>query len=298
MDETTFENTVFIRQMGVRLDSGSSSMLAARLVNMENPDINGLVFQRAEATLTDALKNRVGTERSRIQPLDRLQSELKKLESEHRALADRQKQKEQLIRELSDIKRELGELEVREQRLAKIGKLIETRKKIDEGLKKETRLIETVKQLGEIEAAIAKLRLHADARTKSIQQPGQIAQQPGIAGTAQQEGYVPEEERRADEGLRMEENRPALSKKPLLSGIAFRIALLVLCAAALPAFVVLMFDPFGIGFGGFGRGPILPYLYIPVMILCGLAGAALFKGILKERRSRREGGESYGIRPF
>src|SRR5690606_8691298 len=46
MDEATFENTVFIRQREIRLDSGSSSALAARLVNMGSPDPDGMVFQR------------------------------------------------------------------------------------------------------------------------------------------------------------------------------------------------------------------------------------------------------------
>ena len=139
LDEVTFENTVFIRQMGVRLDSTGSSVLAARLVNVDDPDIDGLAFQRAEAALTDALKNRVGTERSRVQPLDRLQSELRRLESEHGTLAGRQKEKEKLMRELSEIKDRIRHFETQEQLLVKIGELIETRKKIDEGMKREAR---------------------------------------------------------------------------------------------------------------------------------------------------------------
>src|SRR5690606_16522264 len=151
MDEMTFENTVFIRQMGVRLDSSGSTILAARLVNLDSPDIDGLIYQRAEAALTDALKNRVGTERSRIQPLDKLQSELKRLESEHKVLEGRQKEKEKLMQELSEIRAKLRELEKQEHKLAKIGELIEIRKKIDEGMRKEVRLSETVKQLAEID---------------------------------------------------------------------------------------------------------------------------------------------------
>ena len=143
MDEMTFENTVFIRQMGVRLDSSGSTILAARLVNLDSPDIDGLIYQRAEAALTDALKNRVGTERSRIQPLDKLQSELKRLESEHKVLEGRQKEKEKLMQELSEIRAKLRELEKQEHKLAKIGELIEIRKKIDEGMRKEVRLSET-----------------------------------------------------------------------------------------------------------------------------------------------------------
>jgi len=255
MDESTFESTVLIRQMEVRLDNGSSSVLAARLVNMDSPDIDGLVFQRAEAVLTNAVKNKVGTERSRTQPLDKLQSELKRLETEYKALAERQREKEKLLQELSEIKAGLRRLEAQEHRLVKIGELIGTRKRIDDGMKKEARLSETVKQISEIESTIGKLHSPDDSGGKTTQKHDETgAVQPG-------------------------RYRPGMTSKAM---IAFRIVLLLLCAAVLLASAVLMFAPAG---SEFAAVPIPPYVYAAAMPICVLIGAMLAKGILDERKN-------------
>ncbi|NMA33873.1 MAG: AAA family ATPase [Clostridiaceae bacterium] len=263
LDEVTFENTVFIRQMGVRLDSTGSSVLAARLVNVDDPDIDGLTFQRAEAALIDALKNRVGTERSRVQPLDRLQSELRRLESEHGTLAGRQKEKEKLMRELSEIKDRIRHFETQEQLLVKIGELIETRKKIDEGMKREARLSETAKQLGEIETALAKLYSH-DAPGGAILQPEQ--------GNADPDRILP--------GKSIPD-RP-LSGKPMPVRTVLRISLLALCAVAALISGVLLLAPVG---SISGMVPIPPYVYAAVMPVCVLTAVKLTRDMLAERKN-------------
>ncbi len=163
IDEAAFDNTVFIRQMKVRLDPDGSSDLAARLANTESSCADGLLYQRAEAALTDALRNRVGTDRTRTQPLDKLEAELKKLESEHVALAGRQKQRESLRSELTEVKRRLSRLEECEHWLNELGRLIEIRKKIDAGMKKEACLCEAASNLEDVEGRLSRLR--ADAST-------------------------------------------------------------------------------------------------------------------------------------
>lgn len=257
MDEMTFENTVFIRQMGVRLDSSGSTILAARLVNLDSPDIDGLIYQRAEAALTDALKNRVGTERSRIQPLDKLQSELKRLESEHKVLEGRQKEKEKLMQELSEIRAKLRELEKQEHKLAKIGELIEIRKKIDEGMRKEVRLSETVKQLAEIDQALEKLYAREDTRK-------QTTLQPGTADVPRRKRADSERKRRTGESRR--------------TGVM--TVFMLLCIIAALASGVLLFVPLG------GRSDIIPaspYFYAAATAICVLAGTILLRGILQRK---------------
>lgn len=253
MDEATFENTVFIRQREIRLDSGSSSVLAARLVNMGSPDPDGMVFQRAEAALTDALKNRVGTERTRVQPLDRLKSELDRLRAEHRSLTERQKEKEKLLGELSEIKAKLGRLDARERLLEKIGELIETRKKIDDGMKKEARLSETARQLAEIEAAL---------------------EGPYPAGG-------PGEER--DGGRKGAGRAPTGRERRTgpLSGNVFRTLLLILCAAAALVSGVLLFVPAD---SIFGTIRIPQYVFAAVMPICVLVGVILLRDMSVERK--------------
>jgi uncharacterized protein YhaN len=104
MDEETFRRTAFIGQMDVRIGSSDSSELAARLANVKDTGFEGLSFQRAEAALTNVLKNRIGTERTRTQPLDKLEARLGQLEAEQERLAARQKLRYNLKEELAGVK--------------------------------------------------------------------------------------------------------------------------------------------------------------------------------------------------
>ncbi len=180
MDEATFTRTAFIGQMDVRIGSSGSSELAARLANAKDTGSEGLSFQRAEAALANALKNRIGTERTRTQPLDRLEARLRQLEEEHARLTYRQKQRQSLKDELSDVKARLAGLDAQEQYLAIVEELIDTRKKIDAGIKKETNLTETAALLKDMDRKLSGLLEQERAAAENTGRNG---------GTSRESGY-------------------------------------------------------------------------------------------------------------
>ncbi len=149
MDEATFIRTSFISQMGLVISNRGLSELAARLANVNDTGLEGLSFQKAEAALTDALKSRIGTSRSRTQPLDKLEARLKQLGAEHTRLAARQEQRLTLKEELVGVKSRLKCLEEQECYLGKVRVLVDTRKKIDAGIKREANLRDIVAMLEE-----------------------------------------------------------------------------------------------------------------------------------------------------
>jgi DNA repair exonuclease SbcCD ATPase subunit len=157
IDEATFVRTAFIAQTDVRVSGSGSSELAARLANVRETGVEAMSFQRAEAALTNALKNRIGTGRTRIQPLDKLEARRKQLREEHAMLRRRQEQRQSLKEELADVKERLAGLEAREQYLAKVGELVEARKKIDAGIKKEAGLRDTAALLEDTERKLSEL---------------------------------------------------------------------------------------------------------------------------------------------
>ena len=153
MDGATFERTVLIRQLEVRLDDDSSAALAGRLANAASSGFEDVSFSRAERALTEALKNHVGTGRTTTQPLDKLEVRLKQLETEHDRLKGQQEQKKSAQEEWQRVQIRHRSLETEMQFLEHIGELVKVRKALDANLKKEAGLKEAQKKLIELEKA-------------------------------------------------------------------------------------------------------------------------------------------------
>ncbi|OPX45781.1 DNA replication and repair protein RecF [Ruminiclostridium hungatei] len=131
INESLFERTVFIRQLGTRLDGASSKDLIERISNMGQSGYEDISYKKAHSALKEALKSQVGTGRSYTRPLDlidrrleelfrmqrqskdkamlRLESEdrLKELEAEIAVLYDRERLLS-LASEFSEVKEEIG----------------------------------------------------------------------------------------------------------------------------------------------------------------------------------------------
>ncbi len=153
MDEATFTRTVFIRQMELRLDEDDSAALAGRLANVASTGNDEVSFNKAEKAISDALKNSVGTGRTRIQPLDRLEARLAQLQEASGRLLGERERTFSAARELQDARERCSTLEAGEKYLEDIRKLIELRRTLDGYMKKEAVLKDTVRQLKEREAA-------------------------------------------------------------------------------------------------------------------------------------------------
>ncbi len=154
MDERTFERTAFIRQMKVRLDEDSSTTLASKLSNVSGTGFEEISFLSAEKALTDALKNHVGTSRTRIQPLDKLEARLKQLEGERDRLLKEQSRRICVHEEMLEARTLCSRLETEERYLKHIGGLIDIRKELDANLIKEAELKETARKMKELESEL------------------------------------------------------------------------------------------------------------------------------------------------
>lgn len=155
MDEATFTRTVLIRQMELRLGEDDSETLAGRLSNINSAGIEDVSFSKAKKAISDALKNGVGTGRTRTQPLDRLEARRAQLEETSERLRHQQERTFAARKDLRDARERCSKLETEGKYLEEIRKLVELRRALDGYLKKEAVLKETARQLKELDAAAA-----------------------------------------------------------------------------------------------------------------------------------------------
>jgi len=154
-DELTFERTVMIRQLEIRLDTDSTAALSGRIANVNSTGFEEMSFSRAEKALTMARKNYVGTGRTTTQPLDKLEAKLKQLKSEQDMLQRKQEQRQSTLLELLEIRNHCREMKAEVRFLEHIEELIKIRRALDVYLKKEAGLKEAVRHLKELEVALA-----------------------------------------------------------------------------------------------------------------------------------------------
>ena len=154
IDEATFERTVLIRQLEIRLDEDGTAALAGKLANASSTGFEEISFSRAEKALTEALRYNVGTGRTTTQPLDKLETRLKQLDAERDRLQRQQKQRQSVREEQLELRNRRSRIEVESHFLEHIGKLVELRKTLDINLKKEAGLKEAVRHLKELEEAL------------------------------------------------------------------------------------------------------------------------------------------------
>lgn len=153
INEDTFERTVLIRQMGVKLDSGATSALAGKIVNVNSTGFEDISLSNAEKALVEALRKHVGTSRTVSQPLDKLNARLKQLNEEYDVLKHEQQQMLSKWDQLTVIRDRLRRLEEERKFLRHIGEIIDIRKSLDINLKRESGIKEAILQIKRIEAS-------------------------------------------------------------------------------------------------------------------------------------------------
>ncbi len=80
VNEGLFEKTVFIRQLGTKIDASSSKDLIDRISNIGQSGFEDISYKKANTALKEALKSQVGTERSYTRPLDIISKRLGELQ--------------------------------------------------------------------------------------------------------------------------------------------------------------------------------------------------------------------------
>jgi Uncharacterized conserved protein len=80
LNENLFERTVFVKQMGTRIDTSASKDLVDRISNIQQSGFEDISYVRAQSALKEALKRQVGTDRSYTRPLDVISRRLSELQ--------------------------------------------------------------------------------------------------------------------------------------------------------------------------------------------------------------------------
>ncbi len=130
LNESLFERTVYIKQMGTRIDNSASKDLLDRISNIRQSGWEDISFKNANAALKEALKQQVGTDRSYTRPLDLINKRLgelsllkTKMQEENKSLIEsREKQKELAI--------QISKLAVKEKLFASLLELCGLKRKI------------------------------------------------------------------------------------------------------------------------------------------------------------------------
>jgi DNA repair exonuclease SbcCD ATPase subunit len=79
LNQSLFEKTVFVRQMGTRIENTESMDLVDRISNIQQSGFEDISYVRAQTVLKEALKRQIGTDRSSTRPLDILNRRLEDL---------------------------------------------------------------------------------------------------------------------------------------------------------------------------------------------------------------------------
>lgn len=155
INDTCFEKTVLLRQMETRLDEEGRAELIGRVANASQTGFEDVSLKKAQTTLRDALKNFVGTERTRTSPIDKLITRLDELKVKRAGAAER---KEFLQGTEAGLNRDVQEkaslcntLEYMEQ----VRELIGLRKRLEEGKAKGASLAGILDKIVEAEKAVS-----------------------------------------------------------------------------------------------------------------------------------------------
>ncbi|MDP4180958.1 MAG: AAA family ATPase [Bacillota bacterium] len=81
LNEYCFDKTIFVGQTGSFIDETGKSELKSMLINLSQTGFEDMSFIKAEKALKEAIKKYVGTDKSSIRPLDRINLRISELES-------------------------------------------------------------------------------------------------------------------------------------------------------------------------------------------------------------------------
>lgn len=108
LGESLFDRTVYIKQLGTRIDNAASKDLIDRISNIRQSGSEDISYKKANAALKEALKQQVGTDRSYTRPLDIINKRLEELnliknriQKENKELLDTRIKQEELAKQIN-----------------------------------------------------------------------------------------------------------------------------------------------------------------------------------------------------
>lgn len=118
INESLFERTVFIKQLGTRIDGTSSKDLIERISNIGQSGYEDISYKKAHMALKEALKSQVGTGRSYTRPLDLIDRRLEELYLIESQVKDKARRKWEMENRLKELEAEITVLFDRERLLS------------------------------------------------------------------------------------------------------------------------------------------------------------------------------------
>ncbi len=120
LNENLFERTVFIKQMGTRIDTLTSKDLVDRISNIQQSGFEDISYIQAQNALKEALKRQIGTDRSYTRPLDIINQRLAELQEKKADLRNEEKNLEELREKQQDISLNIKKLKLKYRLLSRI----------------------------------------------------------------------------------------------------------------------------------------------------------------------------------
>ncbi|AEY64328.1 AAA family ATPase [Clostridium sp. BNL1100] len=120
LNENLFERTVFIKQMGTRIDTSTSKDLVDRISNIQQSGFEDISYIKAQNALKEALKRQVGTDRSYTRPLDIINQRIAELQEKKVNLLNEEKRLEELREKQQDISLKINKLKFKYRLLSRI----------------------------------------------------------------------------------------------------------------------------------------------------------------------------------
>lgn len=131
VNEGLFERTVYIRQLGTKIDTASSKELIDRISNICQSGYEDISYKKAHTALKEALKSQVGTERSFTRPLDVINRRLSELWLVQKKLNEEEESQAAAKSELMRVDSEIAALEDREKLFISAFEFLDTREKLE-----------------------------------------------------------------------------------------------------------------------------------------------------------------------
>lgn len=154
MNEVCFEKTVFVKQMESSLDDDGAATLSNRLANVSETGFEDISFKKADKALKEALINHVGTDRSSVRPVDRINARLGELEAARASLKASEMMLTNARTELHTAGEIKEKLQEKKNFLEKVRKLVELRKLLEGRMAAESAMKDSARRIQELEARL------------------------------------------------------------------------------------------------------------------------------------------------
>jgi len=130
INESLFERTVYVKQLGTRIDTSASKDLIDRISNIRQSGSEDISYKKADAALKEALKQQVGTERSYTRPLDIINKRLGELNETKTRIKDENKSLLEAKLKQEELSLQISKLTGRERLFARLLEFCELKERL------------------------------------------------------------------------------------------------------------------------------------------------------------------------